>query len=175
VIASPRRLRFDGAIAIYGYNTSAYVLGYVSKHCDLLSNVTNMNATMRLPARIPPSDPNGGFEMLKKLTVAVAALALVGAVSTTDAFARGGGGGHGGGGGGGGHFGGGGGFRGGYGGYRGGGYGYGALGLGLGLGYGAYYGYPYAYNGYYGGGCYIVRHRVWTPYGWRFQAYRACG
>jgi hypothetical protein len=113
--------------------------------------------------------------MLKKMTVAIAALALVGAVSTNNAFARGGGGGHGGGGGG--HFGGGGGFRGGYGGYRGGGYGYGALGLGLGLGlgYGGYYGYPYAYNGYYGGGCYLVRHRVWTPYGWRLQVYRACG
>lgn len=116
--------------------------------------------------------------MFKKLFVAAAAFALVGAVSTTEASARGGFGGggfHGGGGG----FHGGGGFRGVYGGgYRGGGYGYGGLGLGLGLGlgYGAYYGYPYAYNGYYGGGgCYLVRHRVWTPYGWRFQAYRTCG
>lgn len=110
--------------------------------------------------------------MLKKLTVAIAALALVGAVLTPEALARGGGGGHGGG-----HFGGGGGFRGGYGGY-----GYGALGLGLGvgLGWGYYgypysYGYPYAYNGYYGDGCYLVRHRVWTPFGWRFQAYRTYG
>jgi hypothetical protein len=110
------------------------------------------------------------IEMLKKMIASVAALALIGALSTTEVSARGGGGGmHGGGGG----FHGGGGFRGGYGG----GYGYGALGLGLGLGlgYGAYYGGPYAYNGYYGGGCYLVRHRVWTPYGWRFQAYRTCG
>ena len=106
--------------------------------------------------------------MLKKLIVAVAALALVGSVSTGEASARGGGGGfHGGGG-----------FRGGYGGgYRGGGYGYGALGfgLGLGLGYGAYYGSPYAYNGYYAGGCYLVRRRVFTTYGTRIQVVRTCG
>lgn len=108
--------------------------------------------------------------MFKKLIAATAALALVGVVSTTAASARGGFGGggfHGGG------FHGGGGFRGRYG--RGFGYGALGLGLGLGLGYGAYYGYPYAYNGYYGGGCFLVRLRVRTPYGWRFQVYRACG
>ena len=102
---------------------------------------------------------------------------------------------HGGHGGGGGGFrgGGGGGFRGGGGGFHGGGFhgggfhrGFGgaALGLGLGLGlagayaaypYGGYYGYPYAYGDYYGdGGCYLVRRRIWTPYGWRIRHMQVC-
>src|SRR6478609_2167683 len=59
-----------------------------------------------------------------------------------------------------------------------------ALGLGLGLGlagayaaypYGGYYGYPYAYGDYYGdGGCYLVRRRIWTPYGWRIRRMQVC-
>jgi hypothetical protein len=70
---------------------------------------------------------------------------------------------------------------------------FGALGLGIGLGlagayagygypYGYAYGYPYYGDGYgygytsYGDdGCYVVRQRVWTPYGWRFQPVQVCG
>ena len=103
--------------------------------------------------------------MLRKITIALAAVSLLGAAAIpTDAlaFGRGGGGGHFGGGGG--HFGGGGfsrGFAGhgfvghGFGpGFRGHRFGPGiglGLGLGLGLGYGAY------------GSCY-----AWTPYGYRW-------
>lgn len=58
-----------------------------------------------------------------------------------------------------------------------------ALGLGL---YGAYaaYGYPYDdyYSSYYDdsyyaddGGCYIVRQRVLTRYGWRLRPVQVCG
>ncbi len=53
-----------------------------------------------------------------------------------------------------------------------------------GLGYGLYapyagydYGYPYyAYDDsyYYDGGCYIVRQRVLTPYGWRLRPVQIC-
>lgn len=91
--------------------------------------------------------------------------ALLLGASSTSAFARGGGRG-------------GGGFRGG--GFRGGGFrgaGFGALGVGLGLGlYGPYgYGNPY-YSGYYDdGGCYLVRRRIWTPYGWRLRRIQVCG
>lgn len=58
--------------------------------------------------------------------------------------------------------------------------------IGFGLGYGAwrsYYdsGYPY-YAGYYDdayyyrdGGCYIVRQRVLTPFGWRIRPVQVCG
>jgi hypothetical protein len=85
---------------------------------------------------------------------------------------------------------GGGGFRGG--GFRGGGFRGAGIGLGLGLGLGlaapyGYYGYggypygygygdPYGYAGYYGegGGCYLVRRRVWTPYGWRIRRMQVC-
>ena len=42
------------------------------------------------------------------------------------------------------------------------------------------YGYPYAagygYDDYYGdGGCYVVRQRVLTPYGWRLRPVQVCG
>jgi hypothetical protein len=64
---------------------------------------------------------------------------------------------------------------------RGYGYGYGALAAGLALGgiydsY-AYYGDPYYYGDqYYGddGGCYIVRRRVHTAYGWRIRPLQVC-
>jgi hypothetical protein len=71
-----------------------------------------------------------------------------------------------------------GGFRGG--GFRGGGFRGAGLGVGLGLGlglagaYGAY-GYPYGYGyGGYDGGCYLVRQRVLTPYGWRLRRVQVC-
>ena len=72
----------------------------------------------------------------------------------------------------------GGGFRGG--GFRGGGFRGAGIGLGLGLGLAApyygygYRGYPYGYSSYYDPGCYLVRRRVWTPYGWRFRRVTVC-
>jgi hypothetical protein len=83
----------------------------------------------------------------------------------------------------------GGGFRGG--GFRGGGFRGAGIGLGLGLGLGlaspyyyggygypygyGYGGYPYGYAGYYDdGGCYLVRRRVWTPWGWRIRRMQVC-
>jgi len=72
----------------------------------------------------------------------------------------------------------GGGFRGG--GFRGGGFRGAGIGLGLGLGLAApyygygYRGYPYVYSSYYDPGCYVVRRRVWTPYGWRFRRVTVC-
>ena len=124
--------------------------------------------------------------MLRKTVIALLAIVSIG-LSPTGAMARGGFGGFGGHG-----FGG---FHGGFGGggWRGGGWGggwrgpaFGALGLGLGLGLaGAYAGYGYPgygygygdpyYAGYGDGGCYVVRQRVWTPYGWRFQPVQVCG
>jgi hypothetical protein len=121
--------------------------------------------------------------------------ALMLGASSAPAQARGRGGGFGGGGfrGGGfrgGGFGGGGfrggGFRGG--GFRGGGFRGAGIGLGLGLGLGlaapyyggygyggyGYGGYPYGYASYYDQGCYVVRRRVWTPYGWRIRRVPAC-
>ena len=89
--------------------------------------------------------------MLRKTIIALLAVAALGLVSPTGAFARGGGGGHGGGFHGGG-------FHGG--GFRGGGWG------GWGLGFG----YPY----YYGGDCYLVRRRVLTRYGWRIRRVEIC-
>ena len=72
----------------------------------------------------------------------------------------------------------GGGFRGG--GFRGGGFRGAGIGLGLGLGLAAPYyggygygGYPY-YSRYYDPGCYVVRRRVWTPYGWRLRRVTVC-
>ncbi|WP_347341756.1 hypothetical protein, partial [Bradyrhizobium uaiense] len=82
----------------------------------------------------------------------------------------------------------GGGWRGGY--YRRGwgwGYPFAAAAVGFGLGYGAYdyydgyYGNPY-YAGYgyddgygYGdGGCYVVRRRMLTPYGWQIRPVQVC-
>lgn len=89
---------------------------------------------------------------------------LLGA-SSTAAEARGG---HGGGGGGGHGFGGGG-FRGG--GFRGGGFGF-----GLGVYPGYYAGYYPGYYPYYEdeGGCYLVRQRVMTRYGWRIRRVQVC-
>jgi hypothetical protein len=111
--------------------------------------------------------------MFRKTIIALFAVAAVGLVSPTIASARGGGG-HGGGGGF--HGGGGGGFHGGGGGFRGAGLGVG-LGLGLAGAYGAY-GYPYGYGydsyAYDNGGCYLVRRRVMTPYGWRLRRVQVC-
>jgi hypothetical protein len=117
------------------------------------------------------------FQMLRKIMTALFAVATLAILSPTGASARGGFGGggfHGGG------------FHGGFGGggWRGGGWrgpAFGALGLGVGLGLaGAGYGYPYGYGypasyAYYGdGGCYLVRRRIWTSYGWRLQPVRVC-
>jgi hypothetical protein len=124
--------------------------------------------------------------MLRKTILALFAATLVGVLSPTLASARGGfvgGGFHGGVGGGG--------LRGGGWGWR--GAAYGALGVGLGLAAGGYYGHPYddsydypygygeyaeygpwARNGYYGGGCYLVRQRLWTAQGWRRRAVQVC-
>jgi hypothetical protein len=111
--------------------------------------------------------------MFRKTILALIAVAAVGMVSPTVATARGGGG-HGGGSFHGGGFHGGGGFR---------GAGIGAFGLGLGLAtapyaYGGYgYGYPYGYNSYAyddGGGCYLVRRRVMTLYGWHLRRVQVC-
>ena len=112
--------------------------------------------------------------MLRKTIIALFAVASIGMLAPGVASARGGGSG-----GGGGH---GGGFGGG--GFHGGGFGLGGFGLGLGYGlYGPYgyygdYGYPYyAYgDSYYDdGGCYVVRRRVHTPYGWRIRPVQVCG
>lgn len=99
--------------------------------------------------------------------------ALMLGASTAPAQARGRGGGFGGGG-----------FRGGGfrgGGFRGGGFRGAGIGLGLGLGLAAPYyggygygGYPYGYSRYYDPGCYVVRRRVMTPYGWRIRRVRVC-
>jgi hypothetical protein len=137
---------------------------------------------------------HGVTVMLRKTIIALFAVASIGVLAPGVASARGGGGGGGGGGGHGGGFGGGGFHGGGFGGggfhgggFRGGrGFGLGGIGLGLGLGYGLYgpygyygdYGYPYyAYgDSYYDdGGCYVVRRRVHTPYGWRIQPVQVCG
>jgi hypothetical protein len=116
--------------------------------------------------------------MMRKTFMALFVLAAVGAILPTVASARGGG--HGGGLGGGGFHGGG--FGGFGGGFRGGGFrgrGFGAYGFGL--YYGGYYPYaygysPYAYNDYYeDAGCYLVRRRVMTPYGWRIRPVQVCG
>jgi hypothetical protein len=124
--------------------------------------------------------------MFRRTMIALFAIAALGLVSPTIASARGGFGGGGGGFHGGGFHGGGfhgGGFRGG--GFRGGGFRGAGLGIGLGLGlaglYGAYgypdgYGYPYGYGSYAydDGGCYLVRQRVLTPYGWRLRRVQVC-
>jgi len=121
--------------------------------------------------------------MMRKTFTALFVLAAVGLIQPNVASARGGGGGHGGGHGGG--FGGGGfhggGFHGGFagGGFRGGGF----RGRGFGgRGFGPYYG-GYYYGGYYpsnsdyydDGGCYLVRRRVMTRYGWRVRPVQLCG
>jgi hypothetical protein len=94
--------------------------------------------------------------MLRKMMLALIAVAAIGLGTTADVSARGGGGGHGGG------------FRGG--GFRGGGIGFGGY-------YGGYgYGYPYGYGGYYDdeGGCYLVRQRVRTRHGYRIRRVEVC-
>jgi hypothetical protein len=69
------------------------------------------------------------------------------------------------------------------GGFRGGGFGGRGIGLGVGLGLGlaspyyggyGYGGYPYGYSSYYDPGCYVVRRRVMTPYGWRIRRVTVC-
>ena len=88
---------------------------------------------------------------MRKTFIALFVLAAVGVIQSSEASARGGGG-----------------FRGG--GFRGRGFG----GYGFGLYYGGYY--PYAYNDYDDdGGCYLVRRRVMTPYGWRIRPVQVCG
>jgi len=112
--------------------------------------------------------------MLRKTFMALFVLAAVAVILPTVASARGGGG-HGGG------FGGGGFHGGGFGGFGGGfrGRGFGAYGFGP--YYGGYYPYaygyyPYAYSNYYDdAGCYLVRRRVMTPYGWRIRPVELCG
>jgi hypothetical protein len=117
--------------------------------------------------------------MLKKTIIALCGVAAIGLLSPTVASARPGAGGartafHGGGFHGGGSSG----FRGG-GGFRGAGIAAGAVGLGLGLAASAPYGYGYGpgYDSYAyddDGGCYLVRQRVMTPYGWRFRRVQVC-
>src|SRR5437660_3782640 len=74
----------------------------------------------------------------------------------------------------------GGGFHGGgfHGGFHRGGFPGAALGLGLGLAAAPFaFGYGYPYYGsyaYYGGDCYLVPRRVWTPWGWRFRRVQVC-
>jgi hypothetical protein len=132
---------------------------------------------------------HGETVMLRKTVIALFAIASIGMLAPGAASARGGGvGGHAGGGFGGGHGGFGGGFHGG--GFHGGGFhggrGFGVGAFGLGLGYGLYdpydyyadYGYPYYADGdsyYDGDGCYVVRRRVHTLYGWRIRPVQVCG
>jgi len=103
--------------------------------------------------------------MLRKTIIGLFAVAAIGMLSPNVAEARAGfhGGFHGG-------------FHHGFGGP---GLAFGALGLGLGLAAAPYaygYGYPYGYDSYayYGGGCYLVPRRVWTPWGWRFHLVEVC-
>ncbi|MEO6780549.1 MAG: hypothetical protein ABI407_05630 [Bradyrhizobium sp.] len=44
----------------------------------------------------------------------------------------------------------------------------------MGFGFGPYYDGYYPYD-YYDDGCYIVRRRVLTHYGWRIRAVQLCG
>jgi hypothetical protein len=107
---------------------------------------------------------------MRKAIITLFAIAVVGLVLPSVASARGGGS-HGGGSHGGGFHGGGGRFHGG--GFR--GFGFGGYYGGYGYGYG--YGYPYGYGGYDAGdgGCYLVRQRVMTQYGWRVRRVQVCG
>jgi hypothetical protein len=113
--------------------------------------------------------------MFRKTVVALFAVAAISMLSPTTASARAGF--HGGGFHGGGFHGGG--FRHGGGFHRGfgPGFGLGAVGLGLGLAAAPFaFGYPYGYGSYayYGGGCYLVPRRVWTPWGWRLRRIEVC-
>ena len=104
--------------------------------------------------------------MFRKTVIGLLAVAALSTLSPTNASARGGFGG---------------GFRGGgfHGGFGGAGLALGAVGLGLGLAAAPYaygYGYPYGYgsHAYYGGGCYLVPTRAWTPWGWRLRRVEVC-
>ena len=111
--------------------------------------------------------------MFRKTMIGVLAAAALSTLVPTAASARGFGGGfHGG-------------FHGGgfHRGFGGAGLALGAVGLGLGLaaapyayGYPSGYGYPYGYGSYaaYGGGCYFVPRRAWTPWGWRVRRVEVC-
>jgi hypothetical protein len=111
--------------------------------------------------------------MSRNMIIALFAIAVVGTALPSVASARGGHGGSGGFHGGSFHGGGfhGGGFRrDGFRGFRGGGFG----------AYYGIYGYPYGYGSYSGEsdnaeGCYLVRQRVMTQYGWRLRQVQACG
>jgi hypothetical protein len=108
--------------------------------------------------------------MLRHVTMVLAAVAMAAFFVPGEASARGGFGG---------------GFHGGFhgGGFHGGGFhhhgfGFGpgfAIGFGLGAPYG-YYGYPPydVYDDGYDGGCYLVRRRVLTHYGWRRRTVQVC-
>jgi hypothetical protein len=52
-----------------------------------------------------------------------------------------------------------------------------AFGIGVPYGYYDYDDYPYytSYADYDDGGCYLVRRRVSTPYGWRIRNVQVCG
>lgn len=105
--------------------------------------------------------------MFKKIAIAVFTVAAIGILSPSVAEARGGMGFRGGG------------FHGGFHHHGFGRIGLGAVGLGLGLGLAAApygYGYPYGYGSYatYGGDCYLLRRRVWTPFGWRLRRIEVC-
>ena len=107
--------------------------------------------------------------MLRHVTMVLAAVAMAALLVPGEASARGG-------------------FHGGgfHGGFHGGGFhhhGFGfAPGFALGFGFGApfgYYGYPgydpyYAYGDGYESGCYLVRRRVLTHYGWRRRTVQVC-
>lgn len=98
--------------------------------------------------------------MIRKSVMALVALAAIGLAGTSTAFAHGPGGHFGGGHFGGGHFGG---FHGGF--HR-----HAFFGFGFGP---VYSGYPY-YDNYDDGGCFLVRRRVLTPYGWRIRRVEVC-
>ena len=102
--------------------------------------------------------------MLRHITMALAAVAMAVLLVPGEASARGG-------------------FHSGFhgGGFHHHGFGFGpglALGFGLAAPFG-YYGYPaydpyYAYSDGYDGGCYLVRRRVLTHYGWRRRTVQIC-
>src|ERR1700722_16430503 len=105
--------------------------------------------------------------MFRKMMIGVLAAAALSTLAPTAASARGFGGGfHGG-------------FHGGgfHGGFGGAGLALGAVGLGLGLAAPPYpRGFPYGYASYadYGGGCYFVPRRAWTPWGWLIHQVEVC-
>jgi hypothetical protein len=97
--------------------------------------------------------------------IGVLAATALSTLAPTAASARGSGGGY--------H----GGFHGGgfHGGFGGAGLALGAVGLGLGLAATlTVMGTPNASYAYYGGGCYFVPRRAWTPWGWRIRRVEVC-